>query len=85
MADEDDPWSWTINHFSQSNPDGPEGAGHVPELLRRVADTIKSLGPVEVQDLTFATTVTAEGHEHSVTVYFHRPGSDSDRRMRLVQ
>lgn len=84
MADDDDPWSWTVNHFSQSNPQGPEQVGHVPELLRRVADSIDGLGPVEAQDITFDTTVTSEGYEHSMTVYFHRPGSDDRNRMRLV-
>ena len=43
---------WTIHHFSQSNPAGP-GQGDVAALLRRVADTVESLGDVQVQDLTF--------------------------------
>jgi len=67
----DGPWSWTINHFTQSNPGGPEQVRHVPALLRRVATSIEELGPVEIQDITFGTTITAEGPEHSLTVYFH--------------
>jgi len=43
---------------------------HVPELLRRVATTIEGLGPVEIQDITFHSTISAEGPEHSLTVYF---------------
>lgn len=42
----------------------------MPALLRRVADTIDSLGEVDVQDLTLHTEVTAGGDWHSVTVYF---------------
>ena len=45
-----EPESWTIRHFSQSNPRGA-GEGNVPALLRRVADTLEGLGPAEVMDL----------------------------------
>jgi hypothetical protein len=65
--------SWSIRHFSQSNPEGAE-QGDVPRLLRRVADSIEALGPVEVQDVTFQTEITAEGPWHSMTVYFHPSG-----------
>jgi hypothetical protein len=34
------------------------------------------LGPVEVQDLTFHTEITAEGPWHSMIVYFHRPDDE---------
>jgi hypothetical protein len=63
--------SWSIRHFSQSNPEG-EGQGDVPALLRRVADSIEALGPVEVQDITLGTDVTKHGPWHSITVYFHQ-------------
>ncbi|WP_431995987.1 hypothetical protein [Streptomyces griseoflavus] len=62
--------SWTIRHFSQANPPGT-GQADVPALLRRVADSIESLGPVEVQDLVMHTEVTADGPWPSLTVYFH--------------
>ena len=61
---------WTVNHFSQSNPSGP-GQGNVPALLRRVADTIESLGPAEIQDITFDVRVTAGEDDLTMTVYWH--------------
>ena len=65
------PESWTIRHFSQSNPMGA-GQDDVPALLRQVADTIEELGPVEIQDVTFGTEVNEDGRWHHLTVYFHR-------------
>jgi hypothetical protein len=62
---------WTIFHFSQSNPSG-EAQGDVAALLRRVADAIESLGDVQVQDITFASTPTGAEDDLSMTVYFHR-------------
>lgn len=59
-----------IHHLSQANPAGP-GQGDVPALLRRFADTIEGLGPATVQDLVFATEITAEGPWTSLTAYFH--------------
>ena len=63
--------SWTAEHFSQANPAGP-GQDDIPSLLRRVAETVEALGPVEVQDLVLHTEVTENGPWHSLTVYFHR-------------
>jgi hypothetical protein len=63
--------SWTVEHFSQANPRGGD-QGDVPALLRRVADSIEGLGPLDVQDLVLHTEVTEDGDWHSVTVYFHR-------------
>ena len=62
--------SWPIRHFSQANPKGP-GQGDVPALLRRVADSLEKLGPVEVQDLILHQEITADGPWPSLTVYFH--------------
>ncbi|WP_369223285.1 hypothetical protein AB5J52_20025 [Streptomyces sp. R39] len=62
--------SWTIKHFSQANPAGV-GQNDVPALLRRVADSIEGLGPVEVQDLVMHTEITGDGPWPSLTVYFH--------------
>ncbi|MFE6757501.1 hypothetical protein ACFVDQ_28445 [Streptomyces sp. NPDC057684] len=62
--------SWTLKHFSQSNPAGT-GQDDVPALLRRVADSIEALGSVEVQDLVMHTEITADGDWPSLTVYFH--------------
>lgn len=45
----------------------------MPSLLRRVAETIKKLGEVEVLDVVMHTEVTNDGDWHSLTVYFdHR-------------
>jgi hypothetical protein len=60
---------WTIRHFSQSNPSG-SGSGDVPALLRRVADTLDSLGDVQVEDLTFKSNVTADEDDLIITVYY---------------
>jgi hypothetical protein len=62
--------SWSVHHFSQANPQGVE-QGDVPSLLRRVADSIEELGPVEIQDLILHTEITADGPWPSLTVYFH--------------
>jgi len=62
---------WTAEHFSQANPAGP-GQNDIPSLLRRVAETVEAIGPVEVQDLVLHTEVTENGPWHSLTVYFHR-------------
>jgi hypothetical protein len=62
------PRHWTIRHFSQANPAGP-GQGDVRALLARVGATLEKLGPVEVQDVTFHTEITADGPWHSMTVY----------------
>ena len=62
---------WTAEHFSQANPAGP-GQDDIPSLLRRVAETVEALGPVEVQDLILHTEVTDRGPWYSLTVYFHR-------------
>lgn len=62
--------SWTVRHFSQSNPKGA-GEGDVPMLLRRVADTLDGLGPVTVLDLVLHNELTGDGEDwYSVTVYF---------------
>jgi hypothetical protein len=60
---------WTIRHFSQSNPSG-SGSGDVAALLRRVADTLDSLGDVQVEDLTFKSNVTAGHDDLTITVYY---------------
>lgn len=63
--------SWSIRHFSQANPAG-EGQYDVPALLRRVADTLEEMGPVDVQDVVFHQDLDGEGDERpSMTVYFH--------------
>ena len=66
-----EPESWTIRHFSQSNPRGA-GEGNVPALLRRVADTLEGLGSVEVMDLVLhGDELTDDGKDwYSITVYF---------------
>jgi hypothetical protein len=63
--------SWTVAHFSQSNGEDP-GRGDVAALLRRVADTLDELGDVQVQDIAFASEVTAGEDDLRMTVYYHR-------------
>lgn len=65
----------TIRRLVQANPKGP-GQGDVPALLRRVADTLAGLGPVEVTGLALGSQPTEDGPWYSVTVYF-RPGEDA--------
>src|SRR3954447_14263719 len=67
---------WMVSHFSQSNPAGP-GQGAVPALLRRVADSIESLGDVDIQDMTFASEVTGGEDVVTMTVYYN---ADEPRR-----
>ena len=64
----------TIRRLVQANPKGP-GQGDVPALLRRVADTLAGLGPVEVTGLALESQPTEDGPWYSVIVYFR-----SDRR-----
>ncbi|MFJ8023205.1 hypothetical protein [Streptomyces sp. NPDC096311] len=70
MRDHQHMESWTIKHFSQANPEGA-GQADLPALLRRVADSIENLGPVEVQDLVMHTEITADDDRPSLTVYYH--------------
>ncbi|MFD0147808.1 hypothetical protein ACWGQ4_18855 [Streptomyces sp. NPDC055721] len=71
----DTPEHWTVRHFSQANPSGP-GCDNVPALLRRLADTIEALGPVEIQDLVFHEEMTEHGSWRSGTVYYHLTEDD---------
>jgi len=65
---------WTALHFSLANPEG-RGQGRLPRLLNRLAAEIRSLGEVDVLDITFHTEVTDDGNRPSFTVYYHRPGT----------
>jgi len=84
MAAVNGPWSWTVNHFPSQSLRVPSKPAMFPNSCRGVANSVEGTGPVEVQDITFATTVTAEGCEHIVTVYFHRSGPDGKNLMRLM-
>ncbi|MEV0419358.1 hypothetical protein [Streptosporangium canum] len=42
----------------------------MPALLRRVADTIESLGDVEIYDVIMHSETTDDGDWPSLTVYF---------------
>lgn len=59
----------SVNHFSQANPSGP-GQDDVPALLRRVADTVETLGPVDIHELVLHNELTADGDWNSITVHF---------------
>lgn len=65
---------WTALHFSLANPEG-RGQARLPRLLNRLADEIRSLGEVEVMDITFHTEVTDDGNRPHFTVYYYRPGT----------
>lgn len=58
-----------MHHFAQANPKGP-GQDNVPDLLRRVADSITELGDVQVYDLVLHTEITDGGSWPSITVYY---------------
>ena len=62
---------WTVEHFSQANPEG-DGQGDVPALLRRVADSVADLGSVDVQDVVFHAEMDDGEDRPHMTVYFHR-------------
>jgi len=64
--------AWTALHFSLANAEG-RGQGNVPHLLNRLAAEIRSLGELEVLDITFQTEITAEGNRPQFTVYYYRP------------
>ena len=69
---------WSVSHFSLSNPKG-RGMDDVPRLLNRLATQLRSLGHVEIQDITFHSEFADDGTEWpAFTVYFHRsrPGSE---------
>jgi hypothetical protein len=68
--DPSDSKTWTVLHFSQSNPIG-EGQGDVAALLRRVADTVDSHGDIDVQDITFQSSLTDGEDDLTMTVYYH--------------
>jgi hypothetical protein len=69
------PQHWTVHHFSQANPAGP-GCDNAPALLRRLADSIEALGPVEVQHIVIESEMTEHGEWRSGTVYYHLPEND---------
>lgn len=63
---------WTVEHYSQANPEG-NGQESVPALLRRLADSLEALGRVSVQDLAFHMEMDDDGRDRpTATVYFHR-------------
>ena len=64
------PESWTIRHFTQANPAGPE-QGNVPALLRRIAATIERHSDIEIQDVVLHNEITTGRDWWSATVYFH--------------
>jgi hypothetical protein len=67
-----DPERHTVYHFSQANPFGP-GCDSAPALLRRVADSIEALGPMEIQDIVIHSEITEHGDQLAATVYYHLP------------
>lgn len=72
------PGEWTALQFSLANPEGP-GQELVPRLLNRLAAHIRSLGAVEILDITYQTEITADGARPSFTVYHRRPHRSGQR------
>ncbi|MFJ6698229.1 hypothetical protein ACIQM4_19455 [Streptomyces sp. NPDC091272] len=71
---------FSVYHFSQSNPEGPD-SDNVPALLRRVADSIDDLGAVEVQDVVVFSDFADDGEiQFSATVYYHLAEDPEDER-----
>lgn len=58
-------------NFSLSNPKG-EGQGDVAKLLRSLADSVESLGDVQIEDITFGSQVTGGEDDLHFTVYYQR-------------
>lgn len=63
----------TVRRLVQANPKGP-GQGDVPALLRRAADTLAGLGPVDVTDLSLESQPTEDGPWYSLSLYFRAGG-----------
>jgi hypothetical protein len=60
----------SILTFALSNPSG-QGQGDVVKLLRSLADSVESLGDVQIEDITFSSSVTAEEDDLVFDVYYH--------------
>ncbi len=67
----------TVQHFAQANPKG-SGQDDVASLLRRAAETIATLGAIQVQDLVLHTEVTEDGPWPSLVVYYVRRAEADD-------
>jgi hypothetical protein len=76
--------NWSASHFSLSNPKG-RGMDDVPRLLNRLAIQLRSLGHVEIQDITFHSEL-ADGIEWpAFTVYFHRSRPSSEKTSEVAR
>jgi hypothetical protein len=74
--------TWRVNHFGHSNGVG-KLQDDVPALLRRVADTIESLGDVEIQDVAFHSELDDDARDRPSTTTDPMPRSR--RRVRWEQ
>ena len=59
---------WTCNHFSIT-----DHRGDAVKLLRKVADSIKELGEIEVLDIVLQSPGEPSFKEITMTVYFSFP------------
>lgn len=71
--------TWTAEHFSQGNPEGP-GQDDVVALLRRVADSLEEIGPIDMRDLVLHTNLNDYGEHYFLTVYFDRMPPPAKKR-----
>lgn len=60
---------WPVLHFAQSNPSG-DGQENIPALLRRVADSLEQLGPIEVLDMCFHALLSSGTEDPTLVVYY---------------
>ncbi len=63
--------SWRSNHFAISDFEA-----NVSRLLRKVADAIDELGPIDVMDVTFCREVEGPEFSMRMTVYFKRKSAE---------
>jgi hypothetical protein len=68
---------WSVCHFAQANPDGPDQE-NVPALLRRVADSIEEFGDIEVSDICFHNDYDAGGDSYVHMVVYYWPRTEED-------
>lgn len=65
----------TVRTFSLANPKGPE-QHDVALLLERLAQQIRTLGKIEVHDVTYGVEINEYGSWPSFTIYFNRLDGD---------
>ncbi len=65
--------SWRTRHFSLANPAGTPQTANTPFLLRRLADYLDDMGPIDLLDIVFRLD---DPESPTCTVYFDYPDDD---------